>query len=129
MGSGQCGCSVRIEEKRPTLIFSCSGCADVGEIADRVARGLTAGGEGKMFCLAGIGGRVPGIMKTVAEAPALVAIDGCPLDCAASCLAQAGFTGYAHVRLTDGGFIKGQSPATDDAVTRAMDQTRALMRG
>lgn len=129
MGTGNCGCSARIETKMPTLIFSCSGCADVGEIADRAARGLTASGEGKMFCLAGVGGRVPGIMKTVAEAPALVAIDGCPLDCAAHCLAQAGFTDYAHIRLTDEGFTKGQSPATDDAVARAMDQTRALLRG
>ena len=47
----------------PKLIFACSGAADVGEIADRAARELTKNGLGKMFCLAGIGGRVGGIMK------------------------------------------------------------------
>ena len=36
-----------------TLIFSCSGAADVGEIADRAARKLTRERMGKMFCLAG----------------------------------------------------------------------------
>ena len=42
--------------------------ADVGKIADLAARELTADGAGKMFCLAGIGGRVSGIMATTAAA-------------------------------------------------------------
>ena len=40
------------------LIFACSGAADVGKIADLSARKLTEDGVGKMFCLAGVGGRV-----------------------------------------------------------------------
>ena len=48
----------------PKLIFSCSGAADVGEISDRAARKLSAEGAGKMFCLAGVGGRVSGIMAS-----------------------------------------------------------------
>ncbi|MBT4482837.1 MAG: zinc-binding protein, partial [Candidatus Latescibacteria bacterium] len=39
----------------PTLIFPCSGAADVGEISDQIARKLTRDGIGKMFCLAGVG--------------------------------------------------------------------------
>ena len=42
----------------PKLIFACSGGADVGELADQAARTMTRNGQGKMFCLAGIGGRV-----------------------------------------------------------------------
>jgi len=45
------------------LIFPCSGAADVGEISDKAARGLTAQGHGKMFCLAGIGGNINGIIR------------------------------------------------------------------
>ncbi|MFZ5830584.1 MAG: putative zinc-binding protein, partial [Planctomycetota bacterium] len=52
----------------PKLIFACSGAADVGQIADLAARRLTAEGVGKMFCLAGIGGRVSGIMETTKTA-------------------------------------------------------------
>ena len=47
----------------PTLIFACSGAADVGGISDRAARKLTADIAGKIYCLAGIGGRVQGIIK------------------------------------------------------------------
>ena len=37
------------------LIYACSGAADVGEIADRVARKIASDGFTKMTCLAGIG--------------------------------------------------------------------------
>ena len=69
--SKDCACSAA-----PKLIFSCSGAADVGEVADRAARELTRKGEGKMFCLAGIGGRVSGIMATTQAAARILAIDG-----------------------------------------------------
>ena len=55
----------------PRLIFACSGAADVGEIADRAARKLTRDGAGRMFCAAGLGGRISGILKTTEAAVAL----------------------------------------------------------
>lgn len=72
-GTGCCGGT--------KLIFACSGAADVGAVADQAARQMTRDGIGRMFCLAGIGGRVPGIMKTTQAAEAILAIDGCPLNC------------------------------------------------
>ena len=65
----------------PKLIFACSGAADVGAIADQAARKMTKDGAGRMFCMAGIGGRVPGIMATTQSAAKILAIDGCPLNC------------------------------------------------
>jgi uncharacterized metal-binding protein len=100
----------------PKLIFSCSGAADVGEISDRAARRLTADGAGKMFCLAGVGGRVSGIMETTRAAAAILAIDGCPLDCARKTLEQAGCTTFHHLRLGDLGMEKGKSPATEERI-------------
>ncbi len=49
------------------LIFSCSGAADVGELADRAARELTRSGEGKIFCLASM---AAGITKKIEMARA-----------------------------------------------------------
>ena len=100
----------------PTLIFACSGAADVGAIADRAARKLTADGEGKMYCLAGIGGRVSGILKTTEEAEKILAIDGCPLDCTKLTLEEAGFTEFEHIKVTNLGLEKGKSPATDENI-------------
>lgn len=101
----------------PTLIFACSGAADVGAISDRAARKLTAVRAGKMFCLAGIGGRVPGILITTQEAEKILAIDGCPLDCTKLSLEEAEFTEFEHLKVTDLGLEKGKSPATDENIT------------
>ena len=101
------------------LIFACSGAADVGEIADRAARKMARDGAGKMFCMAGIGGRVSGIMKATEVAQEVLAIDGCPLDCVKNSLEQAGFSGFKHVRLAEMGMVKGQSPVTDEAIAAA----------
>ena len=108
-----CGC-----EAAPKLIFACSGAADVGHLSDLAARKLTAEGTGKMFCLAGIGGRVSGIMATTKAAAAILAIDGCPLDCARKTLEEAGFTEFEHERLSDLGMEKGKTPATPEHVDK-----------
>ena len=100
----------------PTLIFACSGAADVGAIADRAARELTANKVGKMYCLAGIGGRVEGILKTTEEAKKILALDGCPLDCTKLSLEEAGFAEFEHIKVTDLGLEKGKSPATDENI-------------
>lgn len=111
------------------LIFACSGAADVGAIADRAARKLTTEGIGKMFCLAGVGGRVAGIMKTTEAADKIVVIDGCPLDCAKNCLEQAGFTKFEHLQLADMGLEKGKSPVTGDAITKVAAGTKEILAG
>ena len=103
----------------PKLIFACSGAADVGAVADQAARKLTKDGVGKMFCLAGVGGRVSGIMATTESAARLLAIDGCPLNCVKNCLEQAGFTKYEHLQLAELGMEKGKTPPTPEAVAKA----------
>ena len=108
-----CACDVA-----PKLIFACSGAADVGQISDLAARKLTAEGVGKMFCLAGIGGRVSGIMETTKAASKILAIDGCPLNCAGRCLEQAGFTEFEHLELADLDMAKGQTEVSDEAVSQ-----------
>ena len=100
----------------PTLIFACSGAADVGALSDSAARKLTADGAGKMYCLAGIGGRVPGILKTTQEAEKILAIDGCPLDCTKLSLEEVGFTEFEHMKVTDLGLEKGKSPAASENI-------------
>jgi len=96
-----------------TLIFACSGAADVGEISDRAARALTREGQGKMFCLAGVGGHIQAIVDKTKAATRILAIDGCSLNCTKKTLEQVGCTGFQHVRVTDLGMEKGKAPATD----------------
>jgi len=112
----------------PTLIFACSGAADVGAVSDRAARKLTADGAGKMYCLAGIGGRVPGIIKTTQEAEKILAIDGCPLDCTKLSLEEAGITEFDHLKVTDLGLKKGASPATDENIATVVHAALAKLK-
>ena len=103
----------------PKLIFACSGAADVGAVADQAARKMTRDGTGKMFCLAGIGGRVSGIMATTGAASKILAIDGCPLNCVKATLEQAGFSAFEHLQLADLGMEKGKTPMSPEAVEKA----------
>jgi uncharacterized metal-binding protein len=105
-----------------TLIFACSGAADVGEIADRAARALTACGKGAMFCLAGVGGRIPDMVERARAAKTLLVIDGCEKDCARLTLEGAGLGALVHLRVTDGGFVKGQAPPSIQNVVAVADR-------
>jgi uncharacterized metal-binding protein len=124
----KCSCSCNDEAGPAALVFPCSGAADTGEIADRAARRLDASEKAWMSCLAGIGGRVSGLMANAAAAPALLAIDGCPLDCAKKTLELAGFTNIRHFRVTDLGFKKGKTEPTDEVVATVVRHAETLLQ-
>ena len=111
----------------PTLIFPCSGAADVGEISDRAARKLTREGVGKMFCLAGVGGHVNNILTSTQAAGKILVIDGCPVDCAKKTIEHAEFSEFLHFRVTDLGCVKGKSPATDETINRITAHGKSLL--
>lgn len=111
----------------PTLIFACSGAADVGAVADQAARKLTREGAGKMYCLTGVGGRVSGILATTKSAAKILAIDGCPLNCVKHTLEHAGITNFEHLRLADMGIEKGKSAPTDELVAKVAAAGKTLL--
>jgi uncharacterized metal-binding protein len=108
----------RPETPKP-IIYSCSGCSDAGELADLVARRLSKQGVGEMSCLAGIGGRVKPLMMKAQKAQHIIAVDGCPLNCARHTLEGAGFNQFEHVELHKLGHRKGSCPVTEERVVEA----------
>lgn len=111
----------------PSLLLPCSGAADVGEISDRAARAVTKQGTARMFCLAGLGGGVEPLVKVASEADVIVAIDGCPMDCAKKTIEKAGLAVTHHLRVTDMGYEKGQAPATQERVDVVAAQTSTML--
>jgi uncharacterized metal-binding protein len=109
------------------LIFACSGSADVGKICDSAARKLSEEGVGKMFCLAGVGGRVKAIMDGTQSAQAILVLDGCPLQCARNTMQQAGFTKFEYLCLSDMGMEKGKTPATEETVAKVANRGKSLL--
>jgi uncharacterized metal-binding protein len=122
---GSCQCSRPDDETR--LVFPCSGAADVGEVADRAARWLTRAGTGDMYCLAGIGGRVSGILASTHAATKILAIDGCPHECVRKTLELAGFTGIRHLKRHELGLQKRQTPATEENIRRVAEAGAVLL--
>lgn len=117
--SCECECN-----SAPTLLFPCSGGSDVGALSDQAARKLTSAGIGKMYCLAGIGGRISGILASTEAADRIVAIDGCPLNCAKATLEQAGFSGFIHFSLQEAGMVKGKSQVTEKHINQVVEQVK-----
>jgi len=117
-----CNCNT---SDRVVLVFPCSGSSDVGELADRSARKLDQAGTAQMYCLAGLGGHVTGIVTMTKAAGSRLAIDGCSVGCASKILEQAQVGPFRRVCVTDLGFEKGGTDVTGEAiavVARAAEQ-------
>ena len=115
-------------ETKRIVIYACSGCSDAGELADRTARTLSQQKRGEMSCLAGIGGRVKPLMMKAEKADEIVAIDGCPLNCARHTLEQAGFKTVHHLELHKLGLRKGSCPPTEERLAVAVQAGAELIQ-
>ena len=76
----------------------------MGAIADQAARKLTKEGFGKMYCLAGIGGRVEAFLANTRGAAKVLVIDGCAQECARKTMELAGFKDFEHLKLAEVGY-------------------------
>ena len=111
------------------LSYACSGGANVAEIADRAAREMMFAGEGAMFCLAGLGAGIQGMIQTAKDADLNVVIDGCPMDCAKKIFDNVGVTNYVQVKVTDLGIekVKGVR-ATDEQVAKVVAKAKEVLK-
>lgn len=88
------------------LIYSCSGCSNVAQLANELALRLDRADVAEMSCIAGIGGGVATLVRTARSGRPVVAIDGCQLHCSKACLARADVEPDLHVTLSDYGLRK-----------------------
>ncbi len=102
------------------LVYSCSGCSDVAQLANQVALRLDHGGVAEMSCIAGVGGGVPGLVRTARAGRPIVAIDGCQMHCAHHCLANAGVAPTEHVRLYEQGLKKRKGRLYDEQTVESV---------
>ncbi len=105
------------------LIYSCSGSADVGEIADHVTRKLRDEGFAKMTCLAGVGAGLSGYVQSAKGADEVITIDGCVTACARKSLERIGVQPTSYI-LTDLGLEKHETPVTDQIVDEVLEKIK-----
>ena len=119
---------LRGSAKKNVLLYACSGGANVAEISDRAARELMFAGCGTMFCLAGLGAGIQGMIQTAKDADMNVVIDGCPMECARKIFDKAGVTNYKQFKVTDLGIEKAKGVrATQEQIDRVVAKAREII--
>lgn len=95
-------------------IFPCVGAANVGQLSNRIAIELEKQGIGNLMCTAGIGARAPGLMKSAEASDRIIAINGCPVNCASKTLELAGFKVDKHIVISELGIKKSKEKDLKD---------------
>src|SRR5512136_2839632 len=95
-------------------VVACSGASNVGQIANQAALELAKAKVAGFFCLAGVGAHIKGLVKSGKEADLMVAIDGCPVQCAAKTMQHAEIEPAIQIIVTDLGIEKSHDIAIDE---------------
>ncbi|ARU29888.1 zinc-binding protein [Cellvibrio sp. PSBB006] len=88
------------------LVYSCSGCSNVAQLANDVAVLMDREGLAQMSCIAGVGGQVKKLVNIARSGRDILAIDGCRLACVKNTLALHGVTPKWYLELTELGLKK-----------------------
>ena len=106
------------------LIYSCSGCSDVAQLANNTAVALDHAGEFEMSCISGVGDKVAPLVRKAQSGRPMLVIDGCHLHCAKSCLENVGveISEEHHVKLYDLGYKKRFGKSYDEAAVEEVYQ-------
>ena len=88
------------------LVYSCSGASSAAQMANHIAVRLDRMEVAEMSCIAGVGGDVKPLIRTAMSGRPIIALDGCPLHCAAHILKRHGLTADKHYDLSKMGVSK-----------------------
>ena len=88
-------------DKALPLIYSCSGCSNVAQLANSVAVEMSHQGLAEMSCIAGVGGGVKSLVRKAQSNRQIIALDGCLLHCVKYCLENQGVKATLHMTLSE----------------------------
>jgi uncharacterized metal-binding protein len=108
------------------LVYACSGCSSVAQLANTFAIRLDRSGQAEMSCISGVGGGVPTLTRIAQSGRPILALDGCPLACVKACLGRAGVTPARHLVLNRLGATKRQHGDCTEAEEAATWETVKL---
>lgn len=91
---------------KPPLVYACSGASSAPQMANHIAVRLDRLKVAEMSCIAGVGGDVNPLVRTAKSGRPIIALDGCPLQCAAQILKRHGLRADKHYDLSKMGVKK-----------------------
>ena len=93
-------------EAQKPIVYSCSGCSNLAQMAHNISLNLDGDGIAEMSCVSGVVGKVGPIMDLANSGRPIIAIDGCALSCTRSCLEASGLSADYYYQISDLGFEK-----------------------
>jgi len=88
------------------IVYSCSGCSNLAQMAHNISLTLDGDGIAEMSCISGVVGKVKPIMALAKSGRAIIAIDGCELGCTKACLDKSNIKTDHYFKISDLGFDK-----------------------
>lgn len=88
------------KENSKPIIYSCSGCSNVAQLANDIAIAIDREDVAEMSCIAGVGGNVRSMVNLAKSGRTIIAIDGCQLNCTKACLKNHHISPDYHFELT-----------------------------
>ncbi len=95
-----------MEEDKKPIVYSCSGCSNLAQIAHDLALNMDRDGIAEMSCISGVIGNVIPIMALAKSGRPIIAVDGCSLACTKACLDACNIKPELHFDLSEYGFKK-----------------------
>ncbi len=96
------------------ILLPCSGGSNCGQITNQVAVSLDTMRVGRIYCLAGIGAHIEGMVESARGAKRIVALDGCQVACARKTIEHAGLTVTDWICVTEEGITKSHQLLMDE---------------
>lgn len=107
------------------MIYACGGCADVGEVSDKVCRQLRKEGfaQASMSCITGIAAHLQPFIDAAKKANQVIVVDGCSVLCAKKVLEHVDISPASYV-LTEMGLEKGKTEVTSQVVNEISEKIK-----
>ncbi len=110
-------------------IFPCVGAANVGQLSNKIAIELEKEGIGNLMCTVGIGARAPGLMKSAEASDRIIAINGCPVNCASKTMELAGFKVDREIVISELGVKKTKDrDPSDEEVAEVLEKVKEILQ-
>ncbi len=119
-----CTCGADCETN---LVYSCSGAANTGYLADQVMRALNREGLGSSTCLAAVGAELSGFLESAKSATRNIVLDGCKVSCGKRIFEAKGLP-YTQFIMTDFGVEKGKTAITGNIIQDVVDRISSTVR-
>ena len=103
------------------IVYSCSGCSNLAQIAHNISLTLNGDGIAEMSCVSGVVGKVKPIIELANSGRAIIAIDGCELGCTKACPDKSELKIGHYLKISDYGIDKRDK--WNDSLT---ENTRAI---